>query len=999
MTALVPTAAQVELIKFVDPPDHKHDDVDAFAAEDCKPNKSLRTTIRVFLRTEEKKREALRLKDQKDTPPATPLEVQTPSIVTPTAIATPVSELKKEPSAEPAADPSTVGVKDEQVDGNTAIDKSVPTEAQKDVPQQSIEEIAPGQEETADGDNVTNETQNADPYQTGQEVSSGEGPPAQATPGMSQTPGFGMGFGLNPAVAGNFLGMPMMGQGGDFDQMQSLMAMQNGMVPNAFGGFPTGLPQMGMDSMAMQAMYGGFGVNGMGTNGIYNGWGMGGYDGGAGTGYNNGWNGQQGNIGNNFNHPNATSMGPGDFGANNFGFNRQNAAGFNQGNYGQQNQYNDLQNGYGHQGQGYYPRGRGRGRGFGYGQGRGGHNVPFSQQYPQNGSAQPPFGPMSETGAIPTGPKADTASAAPSNVDEFGREIRPTTEVEGTEGSAEPELKAKDKLVGIETVATAEDESSRMDNAEAFGESMDGTPKPVQNLQDKAKGSTLPSNFSANGFASVQSVGTLDSNWAGQGEFYNQGSLGMMLPPQSIQSIVSVPDVPINAPKGPKAMRDGLPNTSVIHLRGRGGFGNIGRAGVRPAVVLQSEPIATPAAPMSATPQKEAKDKERARSRSHSDTQSRSPVRSERSDSYERRKERRRERRRHRHRSTSRSEDEKEEERYRERRSRHSRRHEDDCDEKNGSVEGETKSSGEDHKRSRDQSPTESRRSNHRSRRERDNEEDAEREHKASSSSHKHRSSHRSHRSRSPRRSHRDRDRSRERERHRDRSRDRDRDREQRHRHRRESPEPSKSGRDRETSTVPPAVTAEPAKGEIKIPRGPKAMSLASVFGKNNNLSNGIGIKGSARRQSVQDDKGKNGRGAEERSSKDRDRERAGRLVRDEQPPTAPASMVKSKVPQGPKKEVDAHTREREARNRERLLKEAQRIAGLAGGGGGAAATAGSKRSRDEGSGSGRADGEERNNAGSTAGRKRGRRSEVEGSGLEERIARGESEREGARWG
>lgn len=42
------------------------------AAADCKPNKSLRTTIKVFLRTEEKKREALRLKEQKNSPPITP---------------------------------------------------------------------------------------------------------------------------------------------------------------------------------------------------------------------------------------------------------------------------------------------------------------------------------------------------------------------------------------------------------------------------------------------------------------------------------------------------------------------------------------------------------------------------------------------------------------------------------------------------------------------------------------------------------------------------------------------------------------------------------------------------------------------------------------------------------------------------------------------------------------------------------------------------------------
>lgn len=44
------------------------------SAEDCKPHKALRTTIRVFIRTEEKKREASRPKISKDSAPATPVE-------------------------------------------------------------------------------------------------------------------------------------------------------------------------------------------------------------------------------------------------------------------------------------------------------------------------------------------------------------------------------------------------------------------------------------------------------------------------------------------------------------------------------------------------------------------------------------------------------------------------------------------------------------------------------------------------------------------------------------------------------------------------------------------------------------------------------------------------------------------------------------------------------------------------------------------------------------
>lgn len=75
----------------------------------------------------------------------------------------------------------------------------------------------------------------------------------------------------------------------------------------------------------------------------------------------------------------------------------------------------------------------------------------------------------------------------------------------------------------------------------------------------------------------------------------------------------------------------------------------------------------------------------------------------------------------------------------------------------------------------------------------------------------------------------------------------------------------------------------------------------------------------------------------------------------------------------------DPHTLEREARDRERLLKEAQRIAGMAG----------LKRSRaDDGDSSSR------------KGRRTGRRSEaVSGGDEEERMRRLEAEREGGRWG
>lgn len=50
------------------------------SAADCSPNKSLRTTIRVFLRTAEKKREASRIKESNDTTPITPVDAPKPSL-------------------------------------------------------------------------------------------------------------------------------------------------------------------------------------------------------------------------------------------------------------------------------------------------------------------------------------------------------------------------------------------------------------------------------------------------------------------------------------------------------------------------------------------------------------------------------------------------------------------------------------------------------------------------------------------------------------------------------------------------------------------------------------------------------------------------------------------------------------------------------------------------------------------------------------------------------
>ena len=91
----------------------------------------MRTTIKVFLRTEEKKREAIRLKEIKETTPAPPVE----AVPVPEA---PVPELAQETPAEAAIQGQSPAA-DEQSASEIVQDAEDNTEAQKDVPHQSIE--------------------------------------------------------------------------------------------------------------------------------------------------------------------------------------------------------------------------------------------------------------------------------------------------------------------------------------------------------------------------------------------------------------------------------------------------------------------------------------------------------------------------------------------------------------------------------------------------------------------------------------------------------------------------------------------------------------------------------------------------------------------------------------------------------------------------------------------------------------------------------------------
>lgn len=701
---------------------------------------------------------------------------------------------------------------------------------------------------------------------------------------------------------------------------------------------------MGMDPMAMQNMFmnGGFGAGMNGMN-MSMGTGMGGFDGGVGTGFNNEWNGQQSwNVGpDNFNHPNAAGMGTGDYGSNNSGYNPH-ASRYNQGNYGHGNQYNDYS------GYGYQSRGRGRGRG---GYGRGGYAAQFPQQFGSGGGFS---GSNSETGPSPTGPKADVAPGAASNVDEFGREIRQTSEAKDT-AAAEATSKDNDDATPAQDREGA-DVTQNNTSKDGPGRADDHIPKPIQTL-DEAQG------FAANGYNGTYNQGMARGYGPG---FSGRGGYNPTAQP------VKPADVPINAPTGPKAMRDGLPNTGLSGLRVRG-YQAPGIPNSRTTESVSAPPEPEPSvkngvAQKSRSPTRE-RSKEGSRSRSKSRSRSRDRRRSRSRD---------RRHRRHRHRSTSISDDEKESERRRQRRRERHRQREAEGDdlEEDSSKDRYVDDEGRDveDERSRTASPSDSKRSSHRSRRDRDKYKDRERDRESDreykSSSHKHRSSNR----------HRD-----------DRSRSRDRDREHRHRHSRRGSEDLEDRPDKTDRSIPPTPTEseapsgrpstatngtieikgasnrrKPTLDEIVIPTGPRHDRISSAREREKDHDKGRENRDSRRYRDDDDSRHRPSRHRDSDREREKEREKAKEKEREKDRPRAP--------PTGPAA-LDPHTQEREARNRERLLKEAQRMAGLTG-------MAGSKRGRD--------DGED-----VRKGRKKGRRGD---EGEEARLARLEAERESARW-
>ena len=264
------------------------------------------------------------------------------------------------------------------------------------------------------------------------------------------------------------------------------------------------MPGIGLDPMTMsQGMYGGFGGQGMGMNGMNMGMG---FDAGQGAfgGFNGqpaAWNAGQNKYNQNAYGGHAGMSGGADFGANT-GY-----GGYNmpphQGNFNQMNhhQYPNNDFHHGHHGQGFQNRGRGRGRGYQYaGRGRGGYNqVPqgnnqtnyeqFHQQVPQQQITRrgsPQYGEKQEQPAQSRGEQTNTDSQ---------QDAKPQDSTDGltAEEQLNQELAPGDADDSVETArATSPREEDKAAEPPEQAVTETKTPDQVETKVDIVKGEEKP---------------------------------------------------------------------------------------------------------------------------------------------------------------------------------------------------------------------------------------------------------------------------------------------------------------------------------------------------------------------------------------------------------------------------------------------------------------------------------------------------------------------------
>lgn len=664
-------------------------------AEDCRPNKTLRLTTRAFLKKLAAQREQGQKKIAAATAAGPPATVPTShndglSASTTTNF---LSSLQQADGTQISQEAFTTSPSTEQTKPLT-IGEPLPTEAQKDVPQPSIEvclshpvTMIHAKPLQATEDRVREESfqeqDRGDVAASNQDIQNDGAQQPQSAQNMqpqAMTNGTGAGQGMNGTgfgFDGMTNGFPTMAftNGMDFNSMTQFMPN------NAMGGFPNmmgefippthkalqhladvslgmpGMPGMGMDPMqAMsQGMFGGFGGPGMGMNGVNAGMGFP-----AGQTWNGGFNGQPGSwmsgqdkFNQNAYGGHANGMG-GDFGAN-AGY-----SGYNQGNYNQMNPHqfpnHDFQNGY--HGQGFHSRGRGRGRGYHpyAARGRGSYNQvngsyanhePFHHQSPsqhprqdtsysqnpqqiQDGekSQVDEFGrdisgykkteePTDEQLARSlapgdadeheglTGPNITAAEGASTSADANGEPPKPSAGPSAPiEGPKEPvrdgekpnemqQEQQKDKPALIETVVS--DEATRAEptspSSAVTANTMLPPPTPAipQNPRSSSRVDEKSYEYNArgrfpNGPSEYRGTGRDRGSTHATSETTNHIRTGFQPAVPPVTAPIEPKGLGVEgAPKGPKAMREGLPNTGI---RGGRGFSIVGRA----AAAVHSRP-------------------------------------------------------------------------------------------------------------------------------------------------------------------------------------------------------------------------------------------------------------------------------------------------------------------------------------------------------------------------------------------------------------------------
>ncbi|KAF2803570.1 uncharacterized protein BDZ99DRAFT_576053 [Mytilinidion resinicola] len=1019
------------------------------SADACQPSKGLRLTVSAFIKKEEKKREKERAAN---TPKPAAATAPAPSATTSS------SEQALDTSDQPfqSVEASSSQQDNPNVDGASTTEVGIAgSEAPVDdnqAPEQQLVEAsslpqsldarrgstaqAPTSNKSVGRTSAAPESQPQD-AQTG--VQSGENAEGQDSSTMWNNMNGGQGQ-MYPGAFGNFNnGMDWSGTTG----FNPMMQMPNGMNSGDWNNYSSmmSMPGMNMGPMS-QGMFGGFGGQGMGMNGMA-GMNMGMNYGG---GYGAGWNGQQ--------------MSGGHFGGANAGY--YPGGGYNQSSQGnfphqmhqQQFPKNNFQNQNRFQGQGAYPQRGGFGRGHqgnlatqNHGQTYGQNQVPTYQNHSEQKSDDTTDRQTSsglqdssirmtvEQSQVPPDTEAEGVDGGPEKPSDSAENLGPDVSTGNSDIKAEGEQNANsinasgsehENNETLETSALtrpaegfAEDTSmnanmdtptqqfqpiATVDTSEPYSQPFDHQNMNMNmgmemGMSHDMMGQVYPGQAHQvgimNGYSHRGRAGARGGFGRGAGHdfrggfggrgvqgggFMSTGAFGgsnTAVLPHSGDVTVLTPGEPRGlgvegAPTGPKAMREGRPNTGFAS-RGRfSGPQASGAAHVTPDVSATGSQTR----PRSKTPVRD--DSLRVRSKSRS----KSPVRAK---SKSRSHSRSREHRRYRDRSPTPTSETKSREKHQEYddRRRSSRKYNDD-ERENFPEESYLEESKD--KSKEEPSRGTSVESRYRSRRDREkhrslrSHRDRSREHRR----HRHRS-----RSRSPvvdeplegdengndlpsesssRRKgrsekYRDRERDRERERDRDRDRetehdrdrdrggkdrrrDRERDRKHSRRDRSRSPRyasdderphrssrPSHKDRERDREythghsqsrghsppiTAPTGPSKAPvAETEFKIQGRSKARNSSTVAPIATNMPPPTQPKSS---QAVfQPPKGP----AAERSH-DRDRDRGSRRRPSSSVPSTPITPTTPTTPA-----VDPHTLEREARNRERMLKEAQRRASL----------------------------------------------------------------------